>query len=430
MSTFREIAMESDEENAVVISDAELDDTIDGFEEEDAGAELSEIEGAIDVTSSAIDGMEALHDAVEECQKNGGLDSQAAALLNVAVESVMRPFGGTTSKSMPALESYEGDGGRATATGFALESIADTLKNMWEAIVGMMVKAAAAVKAWFIEKFNKFKRIESAANALAKKAGDSKATAKKEDSIPAGAAGIFGGDLKMNVIKGISGDVKSTIDGFSKSSTNAVTVAMKADISDTGSINTFVAAHKEAVKKRNGEFNSGSWIHAPSSAPIKASSGSVLFVHKNSVMSSSAELYASIPDNEEGTGAIVVTLAPNKNTKSKDKIKALSKEEVISYSKAVADEAKSLYTMSGVIMHIFEKNNKAKAAGEKLVNASRKADNVNAETRVALKSTLSMMHNLVSVERNVAVKMTAQGGTVLSAVLSFANSSLKNLKEA
>lgn len=148
--SLKQVALESEEE-VVAISDDDLDEAIDGFEEDDTGAELVQIDGAIETTANAITGMESLQDAVLECQKNGGMDAQSATLLHAAVESIMAPFGGAAaiSKPLPSLESYEGDGGRAAATGYALEGIGEVLKNLWEAFVGMLTKAAAAVKTWF-----------------------------------------------------------------------------------------------------------------------------------------------------------------------------------------------------------------------------------------------------------------------------------------
>jgi hypothetical protein len=185
MSYARRVRTNSPKGVLAAIEEMKEDDDLvsyDGNEEEDiseipetdidAPSEADLVEGALDEAEQVTDSLEELLYIVKEFKANGGMNKQTAIAVEFAQRAATR--GWTSGGNMPSMESFDGADGRITATGYAIESIMDEIKNIWKKIVAFVKKWMVSISNFWNKHVSDAARLKSKADALYKKAQESK----------------------------------------------------------------------------------------------------------------------------------------------------------------------------------------------------------------------------------------------------------------
>lgn len=116
----------------------EVQDTV-----EEGAAQEAQIEGAVEVTEA----LDEYQEALESITKQGGLDRNGAMILQIGLEQLCARVGiESTKMAMPSMESFGGASSRVLATESAVNSIKETGKKVWEAIIAAIQRAGAWLK--------------------------------------------------------------------------------------------------------------------------------------------------------------------------------------------------------------------------------------------------------------------------------------------
>lgn len=107
--------------------------------------------------------LEEIADAVESAEAEGGMDESAARVVDVAVEAIATRWGIRRQKL--GLENFNG-ASKSRGTRVALESIIDTLKDMWHRFVEWLSEVVNKLKDFWIKYFNAGKAIQKRADKL------------------------------------------------------------------------------------------------------------------------------------------------------------------------------------------------------------------------------------------------------------------------
>lgn len=176
------MAMEEIEEQAEVAEQAVAEVTVEDPAEqaEPDVAEMVEagndVEGGleqVDQIADDADTLDGIADKMEASEETGGLDETAAAITEVAVESLYKRLGVKRRKPMPAMESFGSQSNRVKATRIAVESIRDTLKKVWDGVVAMLVKIGEYLKKFYDAMFSgAAKMVERAKGLISKIKGN------------------------------------------------------------------------------------------------------------------------------------------------------------------------------------------------------------------------------------------------------------------
>jgi hypothetical protein len=367
----------------------------------DAELELSEVEGALEITENTEVALESLAEAVIASQENGGLDAQSAALLNVATAAIMAPFGGQTSSPMPGMESYEGDGGRATATQVALEGIKETLANMWETIMRLVTKAVEAIKKFFTANFTQLGRIEKAAKGLGDKAGKSKGVPKEKELEFKNAAALKSGSkddagLNPSTIAGLEKSMAGSFGGLVSLTDNILSVKA-----------TDYDGMKVAVKKANKDAAGTKFNDIPAAYEIEVDA----------------------PKGDDDNGTKLFSLKVKEVKDAKGKLKALDASTIASLcgaiEKAAPAMAKTAKAMDKVVSDLKKEMDKN---GSELLKEARTKTDADSSEAVSIKRAMSMSNKAFGLGRQLAAYQVKYGVKVLAASLQFAKASYDNLE--
>lgn len=118
-------------------------------------------------------------EGIESAMSRGGLTPEEARAYGIALRAAMRPFG-LVKSATASLEGIGTDSNpRMSATRITLEGVKETLKQWWESFKAQLEKLYNTIKGWLLKLFDNIPRIKERANALIKKAGETKGTAKE-----------------------------------------------------------------------------------------------------------------------------------------------------------------------------------------------------------------------------------------------------------
>tara|TARA_B100001057_G_scaffold463613_1_gene517917 strand:+ start:135086 stop:136399 length:1314 start_codon:yes stop_codon:yes gene_type:complete len=180
---------------------------------EEVSVEAMQIEGDNALCAdleNVVGSLESIADQAAASIEDGGLDRQAAGLLEVAVESHMARVGLSAQDSVASLESFGGTGTRVEATQVSVEAIKDKAKQLWDFLVKKFQEARQKVFAWFKKVFSGAAMLKKRAEGIAKKAVDKKGTKKddqEEIKLGGAAKALAGKDGKAD-IPALAGDIK------------------------------------------------------------------------------------------------------------------------------------------------------------------------------------------------------------------------------
>lgn len=118
-------------------------------------------------------------EGIESAMSRGGLTPEEARAYGIALRAAMRPFG-LVKSATASLEGIGTDSNpRMSATRITLESVKETLKQWWESFKAQLEKLSNTIKGWLLKLFDNIPRIKERANALIKKAGETKGSPKE-----------------------------------------------------------------------------------------------------------------------------------------------------------------------------------------------------------------------------------------------------------
>ena len=112
---FAPVAMQEDVQGFTLLS---LEDT------DVLSSETDELNAAIESARGAAFSLAGIAEAVSATTEERGLTAEASVFAGLAANAALAPFGATLQT--PSLESFDADGGRATATQFTLEGIKES----------------------------------------------------------------------------------------------------------------------------------------------------------------------------------------------------------------------------------------------------------------------------------------------------------------
>lgn len=111
--------------------------------------ELEEMATELNAYQEGGDALGKIKDIVEGASEEGGLDKTAAQILEVAVEHIHQSLGLTSPIGILAMEAYDDQSTRGSATSIAMEEIAKTAKEVWESIKAGIAKFMEMVVAFY-----------------------------------------------------------------------------------------------------------------------------------------------------------------------------------------------------------------------------------------------------------------------------------------
>lgn len=154
------LAMEDND----VVSDGAEDNLEASADESEAVAEVTETEndvveeaGNLDTAMDTVDRLGEIHGNMEaSSEEDGGLDEKEARNLDLAVEGLLISLGAPRSKAsvFPAMEGFREPKTRAHSTRLALETLGESLKKIWDAIVNKLGEIYDSVVAFAKALFN------------------------------------------------------------------------------------------------------------------------------------------------------------------------------------------------------------------------------------------------------------------------------------
>ena len=202
-------------ENADVVGDeVELETPVEAGEVADAELEVQEEVGELESQETAIDEgteaagqLEEVEALVEQAAEEGeGLDPVAAEAIRIAVEAICARVG-ANPKSMYALyatENFQSASSRKANTRFALEGVAEFLKELWAKIKAAISSLLDKATAFWNKHFSTLNRTQKALESMKAKVSASKGRPSNElISVPSGLASIFPtkADLGIDEVK-------------------------------------------------------------------------------------------------------------------------------------------------------------------------------------------------------------------------------------
>ena len=151
---------------------------------------------------NVIGSLESIAEQAASSIADGGLDRQAAGMLEVSVESHMSRVGLSASDAVISVEAFGGTSTQLEATQVSVEAIKDKAKQLWEYLVKKFKEVRQKVFAWFKKVFSGAAMLKKRAEGIAKKAVDKKGTKKEgAEKIKLGSFGkaLMGTDGAFNV---------------------------------------------------------------------------------------------------------------------------------------------------------------------------------------------------------------------------------------
>lgn len=244
-------------ENADVVGgEVELETPVEAGEVADAElevqeevADLSSQETAIDEGTEAAGQLEEVETLVEQAAEEGeGLDPVAAEAVRIAVEAICARVG-ANPKSMYALyatENFRSSSSRKANTRFALEGVAEFLKELWAKIKAAISSLLDKVTAFWNKHFSTLNRTQKALESMKAKVSAAKGRPTNElVTVPGSLASIFPTkvDLGIDEVKAFGATV-STATNSNK--TVFKLVEEMAGVGDFSKIETLVTEFKKS----------------------------------------------------------------------------------------------------------------------------------------------------------------------------------------
>jgi len=169
------LAMENENEETTVegnpteLAGADTVETAIG-EAEDTNTELEENQDQLEQTETTVNAIDKVADALDVAADNGGIDENAAAVVQVAVEALYETIG--AKPRFPAMESFGQSSSRVRTNKLAVEALKDDVKDFFKWIMQQIQKAVDWVMGYVNQVIGVGERVQKRAAALKKRAED------------------------------------------------------------------------------------------------------------------------------------------------------------------------------------------------------------------------------------------------------------------
>lgn len=396
----------------------------------EAEVELVQIEAAIEITQMTVASMEGIQDLLARSAEEGGLDAAGAALVAVATNAITAPFGGEAAIEMPALESFEEDGGRMTGT-VAMENKAlNFIKDLWASLLKMMKNARVAIGKFLDGTFSKVARLQKAADAIAAKA--SKAEGKPEaKSVKIGRAQyLYDG---QGVSKNLAGDVSKLAKelktlAFSKPAVEAG-ASLAQSIESVTSEDMSTDAVKTQLRNARDKYIDTLTAALGLQAGIKDSRLGKTYGDVKGVRLELGNGLIVVKDQEDGIAVPAVEfIVPAEAGKGFDSsIDVLTMDEVGKVAAAVKELCGNILDARQRARQADKMSGNVEKAGKKMVGSINKDEKKAAKE--TLRTVLNSLGTLERNQRNLDRDIIKHGTFVAGAAYSLCVASVKNLKK-
>jgi hypothetical protein len=195
-------------------TEVEIQDAVDNAE--DTAELMEECDDAEDTAMV----LESFVEIAASAASNGGLDIHGARILKVAAEHIYSHMGMGKALGIPAMESFNIDEARVSATSIALEDIREQAKKIWAAVVEGVKKAIQWVQEFVTKIFNANAHIKARAEKLL--AASEKMTGMPKAKTVGNATLVKSLTLGGKVPSNLAGEVKKAVDFFEGSANSHV----------------------------------------------------------------------------------------------------------------------------------------------------------------------------------------------------------------
>lgn len=351
---FKGVAMEDDAVLPEVVAQTDEYETLDeqletNITDTDAEVEFAEVTASIEYINNSITGLECLHVAVGKTQADGGMDKQAAALLTIALESILKDYGIKIEKVIPAMESFDDASSCIGSTAVTMEGIGDAIAKMWKGLKETMGKLLDSFHKATKSAKEHIKRVGTVAAALAVKASSKTGSTPKDKSLEVEHAGfVMNGNTFTGLTpKGIatigSGSVVALNKNMVQHSMEYVEVIASYASKFQSDFTLMGDALKEAIKKINaGIMKDGEKY---------TESGRTYFAMKNTTSPGDFRTYyyANINNNEPDNvldiwNESIESVESSNRRNGTTYHDVLNPEEIAALCNAIADAAAKVYS--------------------------------------------------------------------------------------
>ena len=221
------------------VLEATVDVANDAAEINAADIEItSETTAAVDAAGTATDELIAVSDGAQKAIESGeGLSEDAAEMASIAVESIRNrlQFRADRPRLVPATETFGNSNTRLMSTKMVVESISDTIKQIWTNIKNFALRLWEKIKLFFTSVFKSVGGLEKIATALKARINNIPTNfVKKEKELKSTTLGRF---------FSVKGKVSpETIKELKKNLSGLVTVAKEVGEKERGMAN-FINSH-------------------------------------------------------------------------------------------------------------------------------------------------------------------------------------------
>lgn len=149
----------------------ELEEQVAQGEVAEASQEVESAADTVDEAVAAIEELSEVADVMADATEGGeGLTEDAAEIAEVAVEAICARLGYKPSKKpIPSMEAFGSTSSRLDATKYAMEGIADTIRNIWNAIKGFFSRIWEGIKGLWARLFDANVKSKKRAESVAEK---------------------------------------------------------------------------------------------------------------------------------------------------------------------------------------------------------------------------------------------------------------------
>lgn len=429
-------SLESEEEVVEPTVDAVEAETADNVEAAvaevaDTAAEVSDTDEAIDEAIEDSNTLEEVADVMEETEQEGGADPVTARVAEVAVEAIYARLG-MKRKPMASLEAFGDKATRIEATRLSVESMRETVKKIWDAIVALFGRIKEAIVKFFKAIFVATERTSQRAKKLAAML-ESINGAPKEETVTGGFVRTLATGTEFDkaaTLKSVYELSKYAVElgkacgDVAKAESSLDVVKMVNDASVFENYTNDVIANGKALDEK-----------ATKLFGLVADEGSYWADVTGGIQIGNGILAVRLPkDSIKGEAALKAfgkmqarVLSTGGEGPAKDaKAPALTKEEVTKLLKDVVDGMKTLEDSKSLVESMVKAMDgvraKAKSAGAEAKEVE------GAEARAKVLS--GAVRGLGSVVSGLSTQGTKQAVVVASAALDYAQKSMKNIGEA
>lgn len=148
---------------------------------QDVVEEGTEQEAQVEEAGEVVEALDEYQEALESIAAQGGLDRNGARIFYIGMEQLCGRVGvEMKSVSMPSMESFGGSSTRIKATQLAMESVKETAKAVWDAILKAIGEAGKWLKNFFAKLVDANVRLKARAEKTAAAAKSVKGEASGE----------------------------------------------------------------------------------------------------------------------------------------------------------------------------------------------------------------------------------------------------------